>query len=208
MADADFRRHWREVHGEIAARLPGLHSYRQNHIVERLFERSPFPGHAIDGISQLAFDDIAAMEVAELSPEYGEAKRDIPRFQGEITILVLAEDSAAGVPTVSSAKLLVLSMHRQEGVGMTVAQRASDCVVARVSSPTRAVLNRVVDRSHPVEAGVPQGDLPIERMDEFCFTDRDSLRQWVASDLGQMRMFADPLYQPLAIYVVNEVVLV
>ena len=99
--DQTFDKHWREVHGAIAARLPGLHSYRQNHIVERLYETDAFPGHPIDGISQLSFDDIAAMERAEVSPVYAEAKADIPRFQGAITILVLQEEQVIGAASLA-----------------------------------------------------------------------------------------------------------
>ena len=54
-----FRSHWRDVHGPLAARLPGLLRYHQNHVVS-----SPEPiSHmgAIDGISELWFEDAQAM---------------------------------------------------------------------------------------------------------------------------------------------------
>ena len=35
LSTRDFRRHWREVHGTLAAQLPGLRRYHQNHVVER-----------------------------------------------------------------------------------------------------------------------------------------------------------------------------
>lgn len=53
--DEDFRRHWREHHGPLAARLPGLAAYWQNAVTERLqrgiaFARGPWD---FDGFSQL-----------------------------------------------------------------------------------------------------------------------------------------------------------
>jgi len=36
LAPEAFRRHWRDVHGPLAARLPGLERYLQNHLTERV----------------------------------------------------------------------------------------------------------------------------------------------------------------------------
>ncbi len=59
LTEAEFNRHWRDVHGELARHMPGVHRYLQNHIRERLFEVQPFPIHEVDGISRQWFDDIA-----------------------------------------------------------------------------------------------------------------------------------------------------
>ena len=59
-----FRRHWREVHGPLAARMPGLRRYHQNHMVDAspLGIGSSPEGWRLDGISELWFDDVASME--------------------------------------------------------------------------------------------------------------------------------------------------
>ena len=90
ISETQFGDHWFQVHGHLASFMPGVHRYFQNHIRERLFEVQPFPDHEVGGISQQWFDDVAAMERCERSPEYAAVKRDIPNFQGAITILVLA----------------------------------------------------------------------------------------------------------------------
>lgn len=82
---AAYRKHWIEVHGALAARLPGLGTYRQTHIAERLFEVPDAPVQAIDGVSQLSFESVAHMERSDRSPEYAAVKLDIPKFQGGIT---------------------------------------------------------------------------------------------------------------------------
>lgn len=63
VAPAQFASHWLGVHGPLAARLPGLGTYRQNHIRERLDEATDSPVQAIDGIAQLSFPSIAAAAV-------------------------------------------------------------------------------------------------------------------------------------------------
>lgn len=209
LGDEAFSKHWREVHGAIAARLPGLHSYRQNHIVERLYETNAFPGHPIDGISQLAFDDVGAMERAEVSPVYAEAKADIPRFQGAITILVLQEEPVIGVTALAPSgaavrKLLLVSMARNQVMAAATHPSTAIAAPGHVGEPVHTMHNAVVDRSHPVEAGVPQGDLPITGMTEFWFGDMAALKAWVASSQGQRRLFADPLFEPMGIYVIEE----
>src|SRR5690606_20498341 len=74
LSEAQFRKHWITVHGELASHLPGVGTYRQNHIAERFHEARDVPVQAIDGISQLSFDSVAAMQVSDASPEYAKVK--------------------------------------------------------------------------------------------------------------------------------------
>ena len=56
-----FRRHWRQVHGPLAARMPGLKSYRQNHVVDQQQRVASARGpDEIDGFAQLWFEGEAA----------------------------------------------------------------------------------------------------------------------------------------------------
>jgi uncharacterized protein (TIGR02118 family) len=86
--EAAFARHWREVHGPIAARLPGLLGYVQNHIVARAPLRRPSGMHRVDGVSQLWFRDIHAMREAFASPEQEACVRDISGFLNRVTLAV------------------------------------------------------------------------------------------------------------------------
>jgi uncharacterized protein (TIGR02118 family) len=58
LSAAEFRAHWRGVHGGLGARLPGLRRYVQNHPVQA--DRLP-PWPWFDGCSELDFDDVATM---------------------------------------------------------------------------------------------------------------------------------------------------
>ena len=70
LSDEQFRQHWINVHGALAKKLPGLGTYRQNHILERIYEADDSPVQAIDGISQLSFESVAHMVHSDASVEY------------------------------------------------------------------------------------------------------------------------------------------
>lgn len=213
LGDAQFREHWIKVHGALAARLPGLGTYRQNHIAERLMEDRDVPVQTIDGISQLSFDSVAAMETSDASPEYAACKADIPLFQGGITILVLSPQKLFGsetlVPGQHGAKLAWLSTRRTEAAGEALHQRwLSEFAQAGAAVPgaRRHVQNFVVDRSHPVQAGVPAGSADaVESLSELWFDDAESLRAGLASPAGQQLVHGNPLLAPIAVYRIEEV---
>lgn len=209
ISEAQFGEHWYQVHGHLASVMPGVHRYFQNHIRERLFEVQPFPDHEVGGISQQWFDDVAAMERCERSPEYAAVKRDIPNFQGAITILVLAGEPVFGtppspttgrVPGGPATKLLVLSRLRK-----TPLSQPLNALPATEDGPFAYVQNTVVDSAHPVSVNVPSGRLPVDSMAELFFKDTGQLRRWVASPEGQAFIHQHPLQEALAAYAVDVV---
>ena len=56
MTREDFRHYWREVHGPMGARMPGVRRYVQNHA---LADGAPY-----DGIAEMWFDSPADMQAA------------------------------------------------------------------------------------------------------------------------------------------------
>lgn len=211
LTDAEFRDHWIHTHGALASKLPGVGTYRQNHIVERFYEAPDMPVQSIDGISQLAFESIAAMEVSDASPQYALTKADIPLFQNGITILVLESEEMQAAPpdTRLGAKLLWLSMPRDDVPPDNLreqwlqAQRASGL---SVPGARRFVQNFLVDRNHPVHAGVAAGDPgPLETVSELWFEDEASMRTALASDAGRRLIYRDSLLVPIVVYGIEEV---
>lgn len=212
ITEAQFGHHWLTVHGELASHMPGVHRYVQNHIRERLFELQPFPSHGVGGISQQWFDDVAAMERCERSEAYAAVKRDIPSFQGAITILVLqaTELVASSVPA-NAVKLLVLGRRRPAAS----ADNAELMVRLREAlqsgngpGPLRFVQNLVIDRAHPVSANVPQGQVPVDAMAEMWFHDREALIAWTASEAGKAFLHGPALLDTLGVYAVDEITIV
>ena len=71
----DFQRHWREEHGPVAEQIPGLRGYVQNHNVLDATGRPLLPYPGFDACSEIAFDDLAAMDIGFASPTYQGAVR-------------------------------------------------------------------------------------------------------------------------------------
>jgi uncharacterized protein (TIGR02118 family) len=72
----DFQRHWRDVHGPLVATLRGLRRNWQSHAV--LSQGEPLlPWIGFDAVSEMDFDDVAAMESAFSAEHYPpELKKD------------------------------------------------------------------------------------------------------------------------------------
>jgi uncharacterized protein (TIGR02118 family) len=76
MGRDEFRRYWRDVHGPIAAKMPGLRKYVQNHPLPDAASGDPL----CDGIAELWFDSAEALRAAFASPEGAATTADIPNF--------------------------------------------------------------------------------------------------------------------------------
>ena len=87
-----FVKHWVEVHGPLARHVPGLRKYVQSHILaERT--RPDIPSHDvdIDGIAELWYDDLDAMNRANASPEAKALHADGATFIGGIKMFTIEE---------------------------------------------------------------------------------------------------------------------
>jgi uncharacterized protein (TIGR02118 family) len=76
MDSDDFRRHWIETQGSLAAKIPGMRKYVQHHIVATLDGSQP----AWDGYAEVWFDDQEALERGFATPEADAATADMPNF--------------------------------------------------------------------------------------------------------------------------------
>jgi uncharacterized protein (TIGR02118 family) len=77
MTDEEFFRYWKDVHGPIGARIPGLRRLVQSH-------RRTVPGDEhepdYDGIAELWFDDAHSVLAARQSPEWKASGQDEANF--------------------------------------------------------------------------------------------------------------------------------
>lgn len=85
---AAFGAYWRDHHGPIAARVPGLRRYVQNHVVRGA--GTDVPVH--DGVAQTWFDGIDAMRQSAQSEELARTRADEPNFMisGRLRFVVCA----------------------------------------------------------------------------------------------------------------------
>jgi len=77
MTDEEFFRYWRDVHGPIGARIPGLRRLVQS-------RRVILPGDRrlpdFDGMAELWFDDVQSILTARTSPEWKASTEDEVNF--------------------------------------------------------------------------------------------------------------------------------
>ena len=76
MSDEAFRDYWLSVHGPLVAKLPGLRRYVQSHCYPDP-HGDPLPA---DGIEDIQFDTITAMQSALGSPEGQAMLADVANF--------------------------------------------------------------------------------------------------------------------------------
>lgn len=81
-----FRGWWLGHHAQIAARLPGLRRYTIS-VAEDMADAPP----AYDGVAELWFDDVAAMDAAFASEEGQRCAREDRELIGRRTVLLTEE---------------------------------------------------------------------------------------------------------------------
>lgn len=88
----EFVRHWIEIHAPLAHAVPGVRRYVQNHILdERTRPDIPTTDVAVDGVAELWYDDRAAMDLANASPEAKRLHDDGALFIGGIKTFIVEE---------------------------------------------------------------------------------------------------------------------
>jgi len=77
MPDEEFSHYWKDVHGPIGARIPGLRKLVQSHrIIVPGDEHQP----DYDGLAELWFDNAEALLAARQSPEWKASTEDEANF--------------------------------------------------------------------------------------------------------------------------------
>jgi len=95
MALDSFRAYWRNVHGPIAAKIPVLHRYEQNHLKRSAYAAGDPP---YDGLAITWFASTADMKRGTTTPEYQVTRADEPHFlpDGHLPILITREHIVLG----------------------------------------------------------------------------------------------------------------
>ena len=87
-----FVRHWVEIHAPLAHAVPGVRRYVQNHIQgQRTRPDIATTEVAVDGVAELWYDDRAAMDRANASPEAKRLHDDGALFIGGIKTFIIEE---------------------------------------------------------------------------------------------------------------------
>lgn len=78
MDRAEALRYWRDTHGPLGKKVPGVQRYVQQHAVAAPDGEPPFLG-----VASLGFADQAAFAAAAATPEFAAAIADVPNFADE-----------------------------------------------------------------------------------------------------------------------------
>ena len=85
----EFSRYWRDIHGPIGSLIPGLRRLVQSEVV-------PSPSNVVppdfDGMAELWFDDVTALETARRSPEWRASTADEVNFIDETRTAVFVTE--------------------------------------------------------------------------------------------------------------------
>ena len=190
MSAAAFRNHWREVHGPIAARLPGLRRYHQNHIVDTEQRGIDYPRGplTIDGISELWFDDQQAMERAIKSDAMDALAADEANLIDDIHVITAEQHLV--IPTPSAVPLLkrMSTLKRRQDVSPETFRHewfeVHSLLVKRLPQVKGYTQNLVLDRRHGRSGAASREELPIDGIVELWFEDVSSLESAFRSPAG------------------------
>ena len=96
----EFDRYYRDVHTPLVQRIPGVRNIRYGRVLSTN-DAGPPPYYLV---SEVYFDDAAALEAARGTPEMAAALADVPNFaSGGVTIMLCEyEDFAPVEPGVRS----------------------------------------------------------------------------------------------------------
>jgi uncharacterized protein (TIGR02118 family) len=89
MSVEDFQSYWRDVHGPLVARAPGVRRYIQSHTLPELYNGEKPPDY--DGIVEIWWDSREAMDSARTTSEMQAAAADSANFIGESIRLLTTE---------------------------------------------------------------------------------------------------------------------
>jgi uncharacterized protein (TIGR02118 family) len=197
---ADFRRYWLDHHGALAAQLPGLRRYEQNHVIDTAqrgisFKRGP---EDLDGFSMLWFDSEEAMRDA-LDTDAGRALvADENHFIGDLRIVSI--DQVEVIPPATDRPLIKRMSLLRRRPDVTPEKFRHDWRVehARLVRATKGMCgyrqNLVVGRQAPKGTTVGYEDLPIDGIVELWFESTESLDAAFASPEGKTLMAHAPVF--------------
>ena len=186
----DFRRHWHQHHGALAAKLPGLARYEQNHITDHAQRgfTSPRGPEELDGFSMLWFNDEESMRAA-IGTEAGRALvADENHFIGDLRIVAL--DQVEVIPPATDRPVIkrMSLLRRRPDVSHDEFVHEWRVLHARLVRRVNGVRgyrqNLIVGREVPKGQPVDYDQLPIDGIVELWFDDAESLNAAFASPRG------------------------
>jgi uncharacterized protein (TIGR02118 family) len=168
MSVEEFQTYWRDVHGPLVARVPGLRRYIQSQTLPELYEAEKPPD--FDGIAETWWDSVEAMEQARTTPEMQAVAEDGRNFISSSvrllgTDVALIDDFPSASERQSMVKYVAFLMLK-EGVPIEEFQRHWRDVHGPINVQAIPTMRRYVQvhvlpetfkgNSPPAFAGLPE----------------------------------------------------
>jgi len=185
-----FRKQWLEGHGPIAAKIPGLRRYYQNHVVDSAqlgidYPRSP---QTVDGFSQLWFDDLSSMQGSVTPDIIKILAEDEARFVGHLQLIVAKQNVV--VPTADDNRLIkrMSLLKRRPDVDAVTFERewweVHSELVRSMPGIEGYTQDLVIERSIERGKSASYEEVSIDGIVELWFRDIPSLEAAFASPAG------------------------
>lgn len=188
MSEAQFFRHWAEIHAPIVCAMSHLRRYQQNRVVERLQRGIPFaPRDTLnaDGFSELWFDDLYDMQQG-IGSQADAARRDLALFTQSCPVVILFKRVVIPVATEITRPLLkrITFLKRKAEISADIFQsewlgphaELVKTMPGVMGYHQNLILDRLIDG-----VSVPWADFSCDGVVEFWFDDLASLDACFAS---------------------------
>lgn len=190
LSDMAFHAHWRNVHGPLAAQLPGLQAYYQNRIVDdRQFGVSYQRGAwDLDGFSELQFEDIETMKSALASAPFSATVQDADLFLSRVRLVVCEKHVVVPLvptegPVIKRMSLLRRHPHlSQDAFRREWIERHAE-MIAQWPDVLGYNQNLIVDRYASMAETAPYEAVPVDGIVEFWFRSEEDADTLYKSDL-------------------------
>jgi uncharacterized protein (TIGR02118 family) len=209
-----FSTYWRDHHGPLAARAPGLREYWQNPVTDRLqrgieFERGPWD---FDGFSQLTFDDVAKADrafgegslAAELIADENHFMSGLHIITAEPSVVIPLPDEAKRAQLLKRMSIIT----RLPGLSEEDFRRewkVHGDLVRKMPGVSAYRQNVVVAREREKGKPCDYETLPIDGIVELWFEDETTLQNAFESPAGQTTMaHAKTFLGQITAFLVNE----
>lgn len=135
-----FSAHWKGRHRAIAAGMPNILGYRQNHGLDAWTIAGD--GFGVDGMAELWFADDAAMAAALASPAAAALPADELNFMRAITLCRIAEGSR---PPTGHARLILIAGSATRSASNDLSTHLAEWLGARTDlDPRHIAIDRVL----------------------------------------------------------------
>lgn len=209
-----FNAYWRDHHGPLAARAPGLREYWQNPVTDRLqrgidFARGPWD---FDGFSQLTFDDVQKADRAFGDGSLAaELSADEQHFLGGLHIVTAEPSVVIPLPAPQERARLLKRMSiitRLPSLSEEDFRREWKVhgeLVRKMPGVSAYRQNVAVARERDKGRPCDYDTLPIDGIVELWFEDAETLQDAFASPTGRNTMaHAKTFLGEITAFLVNE----